>query len=1045
MRILGIDGGIASTGWAVIELDEAGSNPGKPKGQIVAAGARTFEAPETDKERTPKNQIRRMHRGQRRVINRRRQRMNAIRDLFAHHGLLGTADKNALRAPNLDPWQLRAEGLDRQLSPQEFAVALGHIARHRGFRSNAKRDRGANAADDSSKMLSAIDATRERLSRWRTVGEMLARDPDFAGKRRNRSGDFTRSVLRDDQALEVDALFDAQRRFGSGQANSELQAAYAATAFTQRPLQSSEHHVGNCPFEPSERRAAKRSPSFELFRLLARLTSLRLVTGRTERPFAANEIALASSKFGKKPSLTFKDVRKLLELDVNTRFSGVSSDEEKRDIVARLGGSAEGTNALRKIICDAAGEIEWQALLARGESLDKVAAALTFREEPDNIKKGIIDAGVAPEICTAIMNGLEGGAFTKFNGAGHISAKAALSMMPGLRRGLVYSDAAEDAGYDHTAKPATPIADIGSPVARKALSEMLKQVIAVTQVHGPIDPITNKRGPFDRIHIEMARDVGKSIEERGKIEKGIKDRTADKDRAREDLKQLLKVVHVSGDDLLRYELWKEQGGKSLYSDAPISVASVLATDNSIQVDHILPWSRFGDDSFINKTLCLAGENQAKAGRTPFEWFSADKPPAAWDELVARVEAAIIRGRKKRNLVLKDAKAVEEKFRERNLNDTRYATRVLLDELAHRYPAAEGSRRIFARPGELTSKLRRAWGINGLKKSPTGERLSDDRHHALDAMVVAATSNSQLQRLTRDFQEAERRGLARDFSGLPEPWEGFRDEAAEHYANVKVSRAEVRRARGKAHDATIKQIRDVNGARVVFERKPIEKLTEADLDKIPIPEAYGKIADPMKLHAGTVAALRIWIEKGKPKTEEHLPRSPKGDIIRKVRVRTKDKVAVAVRGGTADNQPMVRVDLFAKMNSKGQREHFLVPIYPHEVAECASPPNRAIQRNRERRDWPEMDSSFSFLWSVYPMSLIKLTKPAGDPIVGYFRGVSANTGAVIVSPINDSSPSAAQEGIGVKQLLEFKKLAIDRLGNVSEVGHEVRTWRGKVCT
>jgi CRISPR-associated endonuclease Csn1 len=1035
VKILGIDGGIASTGWAVIEVNDAGNRSEKPTGKIVAAGARTFEAPETDKERTPKNQIRRLYRGQRRVMNRRRQRMNTIRELFAAHSLLRNANKDALRAPNFDPWQLRADGLDRLLAPQEFAVTLGHIARHRGFRSNAKRDRGANASDDSSKMLNAIDTTRERLARWRTVGEMLARDPYFSIKRRNRTGDFTRSVLRNDQAYEVEALFDAQRRFGSLHATLELQTTFANTAFSQRPLQSSENLVGNCPFEPEERRAAKRSPSFELFRLLARLSSLRLITGRTERALAAEEVEKASSTFCKTPSLKFQAIRKLLDLDVNTRFSGISSDDENRDVVARLGGAAEGTSALRKVVCEAVGEIEWQSLIARADALDRVSAALTFREEPDDIRRGIVDAGVTPEICHALMTGLENGAFTKFKGAGHISAKAARAMIPAMRRGLGYSEAAEEAGYDHTARPATEIADIGSPVARKALSEMLKQVIAIDQVHGP----------FDRIHVEMARDVGKSIEERGRIEKGIKDRTADKDRARQDLKQLLNIENVSAEDLLRYELWKEQAGKSLYTDAPIPIAAVLATDNSVQVDHVLPWSRFGDDSFINKTLCLAGEDQAKAGRTPYEWFNAEKKPEAWDELVARVEAATIRGRKKRNLLLKDASSVEEKFRERNLNDTRYATRVLLDELKRRYPAEEGSRRVFARPGELTSKLRRAWGINGLKKSPTGERLSDDRHHALDAIVVAATSEAQLNRLTQVFKEAERRGLSRDFSGLAEPWEGFRDEAAAHYASVTVSRAEVRRARGKAHDATIKQIREVDGARVVFERKPIDKLTEADLDKIPVPEPYGKVSDPMKLHTEMVTSLRTWINNGKPKADEHLPRSPKGDIIRKVRVRTKDKVAVNVRGGTADNQPMVRVDVFEKFNSNGRQEHFLVPIYPHEIAECATPPNKAIQRNRERHAWPDMDSTFKFLWSIYPMSLIKLTKPAGDPIVGYFRGVSANTGAVIVSPMNDTSASAIQEGIGVKQLIEFQKLSIDRLGNVSEVGPEVRTWRGKACT
>jgi CRISPR-associated endonuclease Csn1 len=1036
VRILGVDGGIASTGWAVIELPNDGQNNDLPQGQIVAAGARTFESAETDKERTPKNQIRRQYRGQRRVINRRRQRMNAIRDLFVSHQLLPTAAKDALRAPNLDPWQLRAAGLDRRLSAQEFAVALGHIARHRGFRSNAKRDRGANAAPDSSKMLSAIDATREKLSRYRTVGEMISCDPFFTGRRRNRAGDFSRSILRSDQEQETEILFKAQRRLGSELASTALETSFADKAFSQKPLQSSDAMVGPCPFETGERRAAKSSPAFEQFRLLSRLTTIKLITGRSEERLTADQISAAMDGFGKTQSLKFDGLRKRLDLDPNTRFAGVGiGEEKKRDVAARLGGCMEGTAALRKVIAAAAGDLSWQALFARGDQLDSIAAVLTFREDEREIRSGIDETGVDTPISDAIMAALQDGAFVKFKGAGHISARAARAIIPGLRRGLVYSEAAEEADYDHTAKPATAIKDIGSPVARKALSEMLKQVVAVEQVHGP----------FDRIHIEMARDVGKSIEERGKIERGIKDRTADKERAREDLKQLLNVTHVSANDLLRYELWKEQAGKSLYSGAPLPIQAVLETDNRVQVDHILPWSRFSDDSYINKTLCLTGENHDKEDRTPHEWITADKPSAEWDEFAARVESATIKGRKKRNFLLKDAKSVEDKFRERNLNDTRYATRVLLDELKRRYPAGDDKKqRVFARPGELTSKLRRAWGLNSLKKLPSGERTSDDRHHALDAIVVAAITNSELQRLTRAFQHAERMGLSRDFANLPEPWTGFRIEAENRHTNLTVSRAEVRRARGEAHKATIKQIRDVDGARLVFERKPIDKLNLADLDLIPVPEPYGKVADPMKLHTATVDALRTWIMDGKPKTDDRLPRSPKGDVIRKIRVQTTAKIAVEVRGGTADRGEMVRVDVFQKQNAKGTRQFFTIPIYPHEVAECSDPPNRAVQTGGIAK-WPVIDVSYDFLWSVYPMSLLQLTKSEGETIIGYFRGLDTNTGAFKISPVNDLSLDLIKKGIGVRTLLDFKKLTIDRLGNIAEVAPEVRTWRGKVCT
>jgi CRISPR-associated endonuclease Csn1 len=133
-RILGIDLGIASCGWAAIE---AGENIGK----IIAAGVRCFDAPLVDKTGEPKSAQRRAARGARRVIRRRRQRMNKVRKLFHANGFLPDSTTEALHEalrrvspqgthPPITPWTLRAVVHDRLLTNDELAVVLGHIARH---------------------------------------------------------------------------------------------------------------------------------------------------------------------------------------------------------------------------------------------------------------------------------------------------------------------------------------------------------------------------------------------------------------------------------------------------------------------------------------------------------------------------------------------------------------------------------------------------------------------------------------------------------------------------------------------------------------------------------------------------------------------------------------------------------------------------------------------------------------------------------------------------------------------------------------------------
>jgi CRISPR-associated endonuclease Csn1 len=1021
MRIFGLDGGIASIGWAVLDTDASA-------GRIIACGSRCFDAPETHK-RKPTSQVRSEKRGLRRVIRRRRQRMSAVRRLFHQHGLLADAGRDALRSPGLDPWQLRDAGLQRALSGAELAVALGHIAAHRGFRSNSKRDRGANAADDTSKMLKAIEATCDRLAGYQTVGAMFAQHPDYKLRKRNRSADYSHTVLRADLEHEVRTLFAQQRRFGSQFSAEPLEQEFTNIAFYQRPLQDSDSLVGPCPFEAGEKRTARRAYSFELFRLFSRVNSLTLTRKGGEPRITAVEAAKIVADFGRQKRITFKSVRKLLDLDPGVRFEGIDPKEEDRDIVARSGNAAEGTATIRAAV----GEGSWRQLRNTPAVLDRIAEIITFRDNPDSIRAGIAETGIEAFTVDALMQHVQAGGFAQFKGAGHISAKAARNILPGLSRGLVYSEACAEAGYDHATRPAQNLADIRNPVARKALGEMLKQVRAMVREYGLPDAM----------HVELARDVGKSAEERDEITRSIEKRNKQRDRERAEFRELL-GKDPNAEELLRFELWKEQNCRCLYTDEEIQPEWLIATDNRAQVDHILPWSRFGDDSFMNKTLCLARANQEKRGRTPHEWIADDKGEDAWNMFIARVEGCKeMKGRKKRGFYLRrNAADVEENFRNRNLGDTRYATRVLLDVLSRMYPQ-DGRRHVLARPGALTDKLRRAWGLQALKKDAQGNRLRDDRHHAVDAIVLAATTESMVQRLTVAFQKSEDAGRARDFSGkdIPAPWPSFRADVDAAFNNVFVSRPERRRVPGEAHAATIRQVREVEGKPAVFVRKAVEALTEADLERIPVPAPYGKIVDPAKLRGAMIDSLRAWLAAGKPKDAP--PRMPNGDLIRKVRVETNDKPGISIRGGTADRGEMVRVDVFREVDRRGRARFHMVPVYPHQIVTMKSPPNKAVVAHKSEQEWLTVSDTWEFLFSLYQNSLIEVQRRRGESLLGYFKGLDVNGAQIDVA--SSQSQLNRKHGIGTKTLTSFSKLGIDRLGRTSEILRETRIWRGEVCT
>ena len=148
----------------------------------------------------------------------------------------------------------------------------------------------------------------------------------------------------------------------------------------------------------------------------------------------------------------------------------------------------------------------------------------------------------------------------------------------------------------------------------------------------------------DRIHVELARDVGKSIEERREITSGIEKRNKQKDKLKEWFAE--DIGHASARRRSR------QGGIASFRTVagakralPLqrrphqSVISSSSDDNSVQVDHILPWGRFGDEIPSTTRRCAQPRaNQDKRGRTPRRMVPCrnDRMPAEWDAFVARV-------------------------------------------------------------------------------------------------------------------------------------------------------------------------------------------------------------------------------------------------------------------------------------------------------------------------------------------------------------------------------------------------------------------------
>src|SRR5690606_34778561 len=284
---LGLDVGANSIGWCVYRLGD----DGEPEA-IVRLGSRVYpdgrDLKSLASNAAERRQARQARRRRDRLI-RRRQRLMA--QLVAG-GLMPADPEERKRLEGLDPYQLRARGLDQQLSPHELGRALYHLGRRRGFKSSRKERRGADDEKELGKVHAAIQALRERMDQAgvRTVGEYLASQKAQrlpVRGRRAADGGYVLYLQRDMVAEEFDMLWEAQARFHPQLLTETLRNRLKDTILFQRRLLPV--LPGRCLFEPDEYRAPLCSPLQQRFRILQELNNLRILDGASERPLTLEE------------------------------------------------------------------------------------------------------------------------------------------------------------------------------------------------------------------------------------------------------------------------------------------------------------------------------------------------------------------------------------------------------------------------------------------------------------------------------------------------------------------------------------------------------------------------------------------------------------------------------------------------------------------------------------------------------------------------------------------------------------------------------------
>lgn len=1054
--ILGLDIGIASVGWAVIEIDEQEM----PK-RLIDVGVRVFEKAETAKEGESLNKVRREARSQRRIIRRRAHRLLRARRLLKREGVLSSADfdeKGLVNdLPNM-PWQLRVAALDRKLMPKEWAAVLLHIVKHRGYLSQRKNEE-QSADKELGALLSGVKANHEALKdeRFRTPAELAVKKfEQETGHIRNQRGDYSHTFNRKDLLAELDLLFEKQTEYGNPYVSDGLKKAVKDLLMVQRPALSGnavQEMLGHCTFETAEYKAAKNTYTAERFVWLTKLNNLRILEEGTERALTDSERSQLIDLAYQKSKLTYAQVRKELELNETAHFKGLryGADNAENGTLMEMKAYHAISRALEK-----EGLKDKKSPLAYSPELqDEIGTAFSLYKTDDDIR-GRLNSLLPEAELNALLLHLN---FEKFI---QISLKALRKILPLMEQGLRYDEACQSVYGDHYGQkekreeiylPPIPADQIRNPVVLRALSQARKIINAVVRRYG---------SPM-RIHIETAREVGKSYKDRKDIEKRQEENRRDRERAVAKFKEYFPnfVGEPKAKDILKMRLYEQQHGQCLYSGKEIDLGR-LNEKGYVEIDHALPFSRTWDDSFNNKVLVLGSENQNKGNQTPYEYFDGKENSREWREFVARVQTCRFPYGKKQRILLQ--KIDEEGFRERNLNDTRYVNRFLCQFVADNMMLkGKGKRRVFASNGQITNLLRSFWGLHKV-------RSDNDRHHALDAIVVACSTVAMQQKITNYVRYREMNtfnGEMIDKStgevtrlSFPQPWDFFRQEVMirvfgrpegdpqfeiadtsealkalladklssrpeavhEYVTPLFVSRAPNRKMSGQGHLETIKSPKRLAEGISVL-RVPLTQLKLSDLERMVNRDREPKLYESLKARLENYRndPAKAFAEPFYKLDKNGLPTQK----VKAVRVEQVQKSGVLVReeNGVADNATMVRVDVFEKDN-----KYFLVPIYSWQVAKGILP-DRAIVALKDESEWVIVDNSFDFKFCLYSNDLIKL-KNKKDEFFGYFVSLNRANGAIDIK-IHDMDISKGKNGIfqsvGVKTALSFQKLQIDELG------------------
>ncbi len=925
MKILGLDLGISSIGWAVINIDNKSEDI-----DLLGFGSRIIpfngDNDATDfaqgKGETPSSK-RTQARSMRRNLDRWQLHREQLKEMLHSCRIMSASSKFEALDP-FQVWKLRADAATpgKQLSFQDLSRVLLHINHRRGYKhaksddmSDSKTTAYVERINDLYAKIKAMDLTPGQYF-CQELAKSAMESPK--GKKHYTFRVKEKILPRKAYEEEVKQILEVQSQFYPEILTEKVKDELVRVIFYQRPLKSCKHLVSYCEFEkqlfPNSKGklvdggpkvAPRTSPLAQVCRIYEAINNISIVNPRLKgKTTGAEDMSLIPpsrhelKKFRYKyefdaeereklfdylnthEKLTQAELFKILGLKRSDGFrcdqavgKGIQGNMTRCQLEAALQGLEE--DKIKKLlqfdlsfqqkVDKSTGEIReeisssynQQPLYALWHTLysinDRDELFLVLKE-----KFGIDNQEVLDRLYT--LDFVKAGYSNK-------SAKFMRRILPELMQGMQYNEACESIGIRHSdylTKEENENRTLSNRLAQINPGELRQPIVEriLNQTINLVNALMDKYGEIDEVRVELARELKQSKEERKRTTDNINLREKDNKALALQISEL--GIVPTRRRIQKMRMLAETGNRCMYCGKPVSPARFVE-GHGYEVEHIIPRVRYFDDSFSNKVCACHECNAAKGAHTAFDFMSA-RGEQQFNEYKDRAAYLLDQkkiSKQKYKYLMMSGSEIPQDFIERDLRESQYIAKKAKELLV------TVIRNVYSSSGSVTDFFRNAWGYDtilhdlnfprfdsaGLTEVQEYEshghkhrepriigwnKRRDHRHHAIDALVIALTRQSYVQKLntlnaafdSRDERNEAKQNLSR--------WAASQPHIERSKVMAKADEIAISLKPGKRFATPGRAYKDPSGIlrRTLVPRAPLHKDTV--YGKIKVPDGLKKI-------------------------------------------------------------------------------------------------------------------------------------------------------------------------------------------------------------